>query len=425
MTYLSECLADSPSVIYPMDTYSSGFADSSGNARHLNVLSGTAPTTTATGPDGVANDAASWDTSPGYLLTTYTQTAPGVGTYELWFRYASAPAVNLRLVNWSPNNGNLGTSSYLTLRSDGKLAFGVFDGSTNAEAVSSSALSTNTWHHVVCLWGTGGQVLRVDKVTVATGAKTAASTAASACAFRVHGQYNGSADSNYTGAVDMAWAAFYPTKLTTTRTDAHYDAMGTPAGASIVAAPFAATASVPAPTVNADASVSVPAMASSAAFGAPAVTGTGDATIAAPAFAASAAVAAPTLSADANPTSVAATATAAFLAPTVGATASATVTAVPFAATADLLAPSVDDGSGSQTVVAAAMAATATLLPPAWTNVIEVATDTSNRIEGLDLVCVGRASVSIPVAVPPAPLPERYDVAIPYPAPVMVDGRPT
>lgn len=228
MSYLSECLVDSPTLILPMSAYSSGFADSSGNGRDLNVLSGTAPTVTATGPDGVANDAAAWGASAGYLRTTFTQSGPTIGTFELWFRYASAPTANLVIATWCPNSGTSGGEPYVALfgtgagANAGKLNFTVNAGATSIS--SPSALATNTWHHIVCSWGTGGMTMRVNKSTLGTAANTSAT--ARTASFRVHGYWSGAADILQTGATDMAWAAFYPTKLTDARTDAHYDAMG-------------------------------------------------------------------------------------------------------------------------------------------------------------------------------------------------------
>lgn len=56
-----------------------------------------------------------------------------------------------------------------------------------------------------------------------------------------------------------------------------------------------------------------------------------------------------------------------------------------------------------------------------------VPTDTSNALDGLDIVFTGTASVTRPPAEAPASLVlgEKYDKAIAYPVPVMVDGRPT
>jgi hypothetical protein len=54
-------------------------------------------------------------------------------------------------------------------------------------------------------------------------------------------------------------------------------------------------------------------------------------------------------------------------------------------------------------------------------------TDTSNAFDGLDLVGAATVTSVSPAAAPPASLvpAARYDKAVPYPVPVMVNGRPT
>lgn len=53
--------------------------------------------------------------------------------------------------------------------------------------------------------------------------------------------------------------------------------------------------------------------------------------------------------------------------------------------------------------------------------------DMSNALAGLDLVTVGTVTVPTAVApVPPGVSPAaEYDIAFPYPPPVIVNGRPT
>jgi hypothetical protein len=53
-------------------------------------------------------------------------------------------------------------------------------------------------------------------------------------------------------------------------------------------------------------------------------------------------------------------------------------------------------------------------------------TDLSNALDGLDLLLTATVTFVVPVVAPPASIaPMHYDVAIPYPAPTMVRGRPT
>lgn len=50
--------------------------------------------------------------------------------------------------------------------------------------------------------------------------------------------------------------------------------------------------------------------------------------------------------------------------------------------------------------------------------------DTSNALDGLDMTCVADVFVGGPAASVPAQG-VRYDKALPYPQPTMVNGRPT
>lgn len=73
--------------------------------------------------------------------------------------------------------------------------------------------------------------------------------------------------------------------------------------------------------------------------------------------------------------------------------------------------------SGERFVVAATMLSGA----------IVAGTDTSNALDGLDFVFTGSPTVTRAPAAVPADLvaASRYEVALPYPVPTMVDGRPT
>lgn len=411
MTYLSECLADTPDVLFPMSTYSSGYADSSGNSRPLDVLSGTAPASTATGPDGVANDAAAWGSSAGYLRTTYTQTGPSAGTYEFWFRFASAPAANLILASWCPSAGINGGETYVALLTTGKLSFSVNDGSVQA-IDSPSALSTNAWHHVVCSWGTGGMTMRVDKSTLVTGAKTTATTR-SGTSLRLHGYWSGASDILQTGAVDMAWAAFYPTKLTNTRTDIHYDAMSGSASASgsgsLSLSGAGVAGAVGAATGALSLSGSGGAAASATATGSVTLSGAGVID-----FLPAAGDGAITLSGSGDVG--------------VGISGAGAITLIGDGAA---LASEAASGAGSITLtgqlVAGIGAAGSGLITlsgdgaaaPLYT------TDLSNALDGLDLLLTAYVTFTPAVVAPPSPLGVKVDKAIAYPVPVMVNGRPT
>jgi hypothetical protein len=52
-------------------------------------------------------------------------------------------------------------------------------------------------------------------------------------------------------------------------------------------------------------------------------------------------------------------------------------------------------------------------------------TDLSNAFDGLDLLLTAVVTMAVPVVSPPTTPAVKYDKAIAYPEPVMVDGRPT
>lgn len=56
---------------------------------------------------------------------------------------------------------------------------------------------------------------------------------------------------------------------------------------------------------------------------------------------------------------------------------------------------------------------------------LAIPTDTSNLLDGLNMGGLGLVTVTYPDATPPTDLAPRYDKALPYPEPAMVDGRPT
>lgn len=52
-------------------------------------------------------------------------------------------------------------------------------------------------------------------------------------------------------------------------------------------------------------------------------------------------------------------------------------------------------------------------------------TDTSNALEGLDLLLTASVTFAVPVPAAPPAAGAKYDVAVAYPIPTMVDGIPT
>lgn len=422
MTYASEVAADSPAVYYPLNVYSSGFADSSGNTRDLDVISGTAPSATSGAPGTATTDAAEWGANAGHIRTTYTQTSPTGGTYEFWIYLAANPAAVLTLAAWSPNSGTNGTTTYVQLLTTGKIRLTRW-ASGFAHLDMANALSTGAWHHVVCTFGTtaGTNRIRVDKATDGSAAAGAATGIANS-SFRLHGHYSGAANVQETGAVKLAHAAFYASPLSDARTDAHYDAM------------FAGE------TGTFDADIPVPVASFTGSYAAPLNTGSFDVDIPVP-------VPAFTGSYQAPPTGSFA---AALTVPVVDFTGSYTAPVDPTGVFAvDLPVPVVDFAGGytpppisgtfgvDLPLPVAEFAGVTGSIPgsfgvslPLPTVVFEGAyggpypTDTSNLFTGLNMVCLGYPTLTRADVTPPT-APPKYDRALPYPEPVMEGGRPT
>lgn len=465
MTYDSEVAADSPWGYWKTDEASgTSLADSSGNGKTMTITG--SPTLAQTGPSG-ASDAIDWPSS----TVTYAKNAnssPLAGangfTIEAWVYLTANPGGIAAVVGEGANaTGTSNTEFGLSIDTSGRPVFYMFN--TAVRNLTGSALSLNTWHHIVAVGSTSaGMSLRVDKVADGTLAENSlASTYSRALWIHASGR------SNAGGPVKISHAAFYSAPLTTTRIDAHYDAMmsnpnatvnavaatataaavapavsassgvtGVAAsasaaavapvvggGASVSAVAATATGAAVAPSVSAGSSVAPPAATASADAPTPTVGGTGDANVDAVAATATAAVLPPSVSWSASLSAVVATASAAALVPTVSGTASATVTAVVATATAAAVAPSVFNGSPDANVDAVAATATAGAVAPSVTVSIVADTDTSNMLDGLNLGARGVVSITRAAVTPPTNVGERVVKAVPYPLPALVNGRPT
>lgn len=429
MSYDSEVLADSPWCYGKTDDASGDLADSSGNSRTI-VLGGGSPTYQQTGPSGAA-DAITWPDSSGateYYATTATSVPSGMPyTLEVWVDYSGTPPTNptplVGLAYGYGNNSRRPVEMYLD--TDGKIKLLSSSSNTSAPTrLAASSALTAGYHHVVGVFDSASRHLRIDKSTVAS--DTLASSLTTTATFFVHG---GGADASLVvdltngSAVKMSKPAVYRAALTDTRIDAHYNAMLPSGDATVSAVAATATASATAPAVTADATVTAPTATATAAATEPTISGAGDATVNPPAATVTAEALPPTLAWDANLAAATATATADALAPTV--TAHAAIAAPAATATATAEPPDIDNGSGNRTVAAPVATATATAHAPVFTANYEVGTDTTNTFTGLDLTARGTVTIAYPTATPTVDLGTRVDAALPYPQPVMDNGRPT
>jgi hypothetical protein len=364
VTYDSEVLADVPWGYWECNEASgTTLADASGNARSLSIT-GT-PSLAQSGPVAGAK-AIAWPNSSAtcYAVSSATTTS-SPATLEAWVYLTATPGTATAIVACATSAGSSTQDKPLFVDTDGKVKFQVFSGATEMIA-SAAPLALNTWHHVVASVGAAGTKLRIDKVTVATGIKTGSYTGAQKVFIHGGGNGGGSFLFQNSRAVTIAKPAFYTAQLSDARTDAHYDAMFAGSGPSPHAGSLAAT--VP------------PAVA--------VLAGT-------------------------------------YVAPTPPATYSGGLAATAPASGAALTGTYSHTGATVTGVVDVRAPAGFVMLSGTYSGTIT--TNTANRAGGRHRR--GRALVTVepPVVTPPDTLAVTFpqDAAIPLPAPVTVNGRPT
>jgi hypothetical protein len=320
---------------------------------------------------------------------------------------------------------------------------------------SASAVSTSAWHHCIgSLTSTAGKV-RLDKVDVASGSH--ATAIASSGIFMLRGGHNGSGQSTIGdhrdgSAVLISKPALYLSTLTDTRTDAHHDAMvggGATTGTlsatlpTPVTAAFTGTyresgtfsATLPQVTASLSGTYTAPPTGDFAATLPSPLTTDFAGTYTAPvnptgSFAATLPTVAASFAGDYHPHE-AGTFDAVLPFPTADFTGTYTpgLESGSFAATLPVVTADFAGTYTSPSGTTGTFAATLPLVVAAFTGTYDgpTPTDTSNALNGR--VRRGSATVTItrPVAtVPPSvSLGQRYDKALAFPEPVMVDGRPT
>lgn len=160
--------------------------------------------------------------------------APSAYSAEVWFKSTSTSGG--KLIGFGNTTSGLSSSydRHIVLQSNGRLNFGVDNGS-RVTIVSPTAYNDGQWHHVVATQGSQGMRLWVDAQLVASNDVTGSQN------YRGHWRIGGdrtfgSTSSNYlNGTLDEA--AVYPTALTEERIRSHYAASGrTPNNRAPVAA---------------------------------------------------------------------------------------------------------------------------------------------------------------------------------------------
>ncbi len=216
--YAAAVLADSPWGFWEhTETTGTTLVDASTNARNMTLTTTAgAVTFNQTGP-AASMSAILWPTGDNTYGNTAVGFASATGTCELWFYLSANPSVVLAL-GACQNNGSGSLTKFLQIDTAGKPSFGL---TLATMATSASAVTLNSWNHLVGSVGAAGTKLRLNKVTVATLANTTSSSSSLAAA--LHRKQGAGATSP--GAVSTAAMAVWASQLSDAQTDAHYDAM--------------------------------------------------------------------------------------------------------------------------------------------------------------------------------------------------------
>lgn len=217
--YDAAVAADSPLAYWPLDTLpdSGVLADSSGNSRPASYTF--QPTFDTSG--GPKDKDVRWPASDGVYASTAAavNVSTGAGfTFESWVYLTALPSGRVTLVgNGQDAISGSNTELGLYLDSTGKPALNMYNGSF-VSLVAPSALSLNTWHHIVGRAGASGMAVLVDGSSVASNASTPLTGYNRVLWLHAGGQ-------NSTGqAIRTAETAVYNTALSDTRVGVHYTA---------------------------------------------------------------------------------------------------------------------------------------------------------------------------------------------------------
>ncbi|MGO4956995.1 PKD domain-containing protein [Luteococcus sp. Sow4_B9] len=179
--------------------------------------------------DGSVDSAAAFDgTDAGRGVMGTAELAPDTFSAELWFNTTSTAGGKLLGFGASDTGDSLYHDRNLYMGTDGRLHFGVWDGS--AKVVSTSAAyNDGRFHHVVASLSPAGMVLWVDGRVVAADATTTRGQQDLRGYWHVGGDNlsgwpNAGATGNFQGVIDEV--AIYPAALTTDAVRAHYTAAG-------------------------------------------------------------------------------------------------------------------------------------------------------------------------------------------------------
>jgi PKD repeat protein len=148
-------------------------ADSSGNG-NTGTYGGSITKSVAGAVSDTRNKAAQFNGGNGLVASTAQFVNPQNYSVELWFKTSTTTGGKLIGFGNAQTGNSTSYDRHIYMLNDGKLVFGSFSGSTQV-ATSTSSYNNGRWHHVVATQSsTGGMILYINGVQVATNAATAA-----------------------------------------------------------------------------------------------------------------------------------------------------------------------------------------------------------------------------------------------------------
>lgn len=219
MSYLSVVLADSPSLLWPLnETSGTTAADASGNSQ-AGAYNGGYTLASAAAPGTIGGNAVLLNGSTGTVVSTYGPSLTSV-SLECWFNLNSLTQnSNFTLIgNDHPDSSNKGI--YLYSQGVGNVLLIVVGNGTTFDYSYGGATPATGWHHLVGTYNGSNFYLYLDTVQIAAGS-IAGPLATGGYAFNA-GNNPGYAGENVHGL--MSWTAIYPVALTSAQVLNHYNA---------------------------------------------------------------------------------------------------------------------------------------------------------------------------------------------------------
>ena len=221
-SYGAAVYADQPDLFWRLGEASGTSAADAGAALNPGTYVG-GVTLGATGAvDGLANTAATFNGSNGFVASVSSFTNPTTYSTEAWFRTTSTTGG--KIVGFGSAATGLSSSydRHVYLQNDGKVVFGTYTGVQNL-LTTPTAYNDGQWHQVVATQGADGMKLYLDGQLIRSNTVTGAQNYTGY--WRVGGDRTWNSTSSYlAGTIDEA--AVYPTVLSAQRVAQHYTATG-------------------------------------------------------------------------------------------------------------------------------------------------------------------------------------------------------